>query len=88
MGSKKERVILYEQTLRSLRAYVDELGVEVPQDSVTIIPGTEGPGRPLGAELPVFPPEATGTDEAGMKRVLFNLASLLGFKPPRTPQRR
>lgn len=88
MGSEKEELIHYKQTLTGLRDYVDELDIQVPQAAVTIVPGTEGPGRPLGAELPVFPQDETGTDEAGMKRVLFNLASLLGFKPPRSPQRR
>lgn len=82
MGSKKEQLIHYRKTLTGLRDYLDELRITVPHGAVTIVPGTEGPGRPLGAKLPVFPQDETGTDEAGMKRVLFNLASLLGFKPP------
>ena len=87
MGLKEREIIRYTQTLMELRNYVDKLNIEIPQGSVTIIPGTEGPGRPLGAKLPLFPPDKTGTDEVGMKHVLFNLASLLGFMPPSLQRR-
>lgn len=82
MATRSEVTRRYRQTLVGLRDYLNKLNTDEPTGAVTIIPGTEGPGRPLGAKLPIFPQETCGTDEEGMKHVLFNLRALTGFTPP------
>ena len=80
----RQRLGRYAKVLHDLKDYQIELGLESdpPKETVTIIPGTEGQGRPLGAQLPAYPQEECGTDEESIKKTLFNLASLANFKPP------
>lgn len=77
-------MVNYRKTLSDLKDYQKGLGLEnnPPTERVTVIPGTQNPGRPLGADLPVYPKEECTTDEEGMGKVLFNLRSMFGFVPP------
>ncbi len=73
----------YRKTLSEGRDYLSILGLEndPPTERVTIIPGTEGEGKPLGANLPVYPNDECTTDENGIRKTLWNLYILTGFIP-------
>ena len=77
----------YRQTLRNLKEYQHALGLDSdrPSEVISIIPGTESSGRPVGGFLPVYPKEECGTDDEKMAKTLFNLKALLNFQPPKHP---
>jgi hypothetical protein len=79
----KNEINVYRNTLVGLKDELHRLGLEddPPTETVTVVEGTQGIGRPLGAKLPVYP-DVCGTDEKGMKKILFNLKLLIGFTPP------
>jgi hypothetical protein len=82
-AENKNELNAYRETLTGLKNELRGLGLEddPPTETVTVVEGTQGIGRPLGAKLPVYP-DACGIDEEGMKKILFNLKLLVGFTPP------
>ena len=73
----------YAKHLGDLRDQVDESELPLPTGKVKVIPGTEGKGRPMGADLPVYSQNEVDISEVGTKKALFNLRSLAGWRPPK-----